>query len=309
MQRTSNRPLVTGELSDREALVFAWALGVASTLWSRLSTQLAGGRRCRLAAILLLRRRSTRMILKRRTAQNIVWGGIAGCFPVLIGWAAVTGSLAWPPFILFGVIFLWTPPHYWPLSMKYRERLRGGRRADARAPSAAARRSGCRSSSTPGRRSPARCCSSRSRHMGLVYTVVGAGLRRLVHLRVAPASTTVPIAARERRADARLPRLDHLPDAALPRGRDRPAAALLSLAGAEGCRACGIRHCLRDPLRRPRTTTAVAPGVCCCSFGGGRSDPQQSWDERPCVRVRKRHRRGRDLGPGLADRRAGWLSQ
>jgi heme o synthase len=60
------------------------------------------------------------MILKRRTAQNIVWGGVAGCMPVLIGWAAVTGDLSWPPFILFAIIFLWTPPHYWPLSMKYR---------------------------------------------------------------------------------------------------------------------------------------------------------------------------------------------
>ena len=61
------------------------------------------------------------MILKRRTEQNIVWGGIAGCFPVLIGWTAVTGSLAWPPVILFALVFLWTPPHYWPLSMKYKE--------------------------------------------------------------------------------------------------------------------------------------------------------------------------------------------
>jgi len=60
------------------------------------------------------------IILKRRTPQNIVWGGIAGCMPVLIGWAAVTGDLSWPPMILFAIIFLWTPPHYWPLSMKYR---------------------------------------------------------------------------------------------------------------------------------------------------------------------------------------------
>jgi protoheme IX farnesyltransferase len=59
------------------------------------------------------------LILKRRTSQNIVWGGIAGCMPVLIGWAAVTGTLAWPAVILFLIIFLWTPPHYWPLSMKY----------------------------------------------------------------------------------------------------------------------------------------------------------------------------------------------
>src|SRR5699024_1017799 len=59
------------------------------------------------------------MLLKRHTEQNIVWGGIAGCFPVLIGWTAVTNSLAWAPFVLFVLVFLWSPPHYWPLSMKY----------------------------------------------------------------------------------------------------------------------------------------------------------------------------------------------
>jgi heme o synthase len=61
------------------------------------------------------------LILKRRTEQNIVWGGIAGCFPVMIGWAAVTESVSWEALILFMVVFLWTPPHYWPLSMKYRD--------------------------------------------------------------------------------------------------------------------------------------------------------------------------------------------
>lgn len=61
------------------------------------------------------------MILKRRTAQNIVWGGIAGCMPVLIGWSAVTNTVSWAAVILFLVIFFWTPPHYWPLSMKVKE--------------------------------------------------------------------------------------------------------------------------------------------------------------------------------------------
>ena len=61
------------------------------------------------------------MWLKRRTWQNTVWGGIAGCFPTLIGWTAVTGHLAWPPFVLFLVVFLWTPPHTWALAMRYRE--------------------------------------------------------------------------------------------------------------------------------------------------------------------------------------------
>ncbi|MFF1572080.1 heme o synthase [Leifsonia sp. NPDC058292] len=119
MKRTSKRPLVTGELSDREALVFAWALGVASILvLGFFANWVAAG--LSLVAILLYVVFYT-LILKRRTPQNIVWGGIAGCMPVLIGWAAVTGSLDWAPFILFGVIFLWTPPHYWPLSMKYRD--------------------------------------------------------------------------------------------------------------------------------------------------------------------------------------------
>jgi protoheme IX farnesyltransferase len=59
------------------------------------------------------------ILLKRRTSQNIVWGGAAGCMPVLIGWSAVTGSLAWPAVVLFGVIFFWTPPHYWPLSLRF----------------------------------------------------------------------------------------------------------------------------------------------------------------------------------------------
>ncbi|MDJ0350819.1 heme o synthase [Cryobacterium sp. PH29-G1] len=118
MKRTKNRPLVTGELSDREALIFAWALGAASILWLGLLTNWLAAA-LSFAAILLYVVFYT-IILKRRTPQNIVWGGIAGCMPVLIGWAAVTGDLSWPPFILFMIIFLWTPPHYWPLSMKYR---------------------------------------------------------------------------------------------------------------------------------------------------------------------------------------------
>jgi protoheme IX farnesyltransferase len=61
------------------------------------------------------------MLLKRRTSQNIVWGGVAGCMPTLIGWSAVTGRVEWPAVVLFLVIFFWTPPHYWPLSMRYRD--------------------------------------------------------------------------------------------------------------------------------------------------------------------------------------------
>lgn len=117
MNRTQDRPLVTGEVSDREAYIFSWVLGLAAIGWLWLTTNW-------LAALLALGAILFyvviySLVLKRRTEQNIIWGGIAGCFPVLIGWAAVTESLSWPPFILFLVIFLWTPPHYWPLSMKY----------------------------------------------------------------------------------------------------------------------------------------------------------------------------------------------
>ncbi|MCU1445660.1 heme o synthase [Cryobacterium sp.] len=119
MNRTQGRPLVTGELTDRQALVFAWVLGAVSIAWLWIFTNWVAAL-LSLGAILLYVVFYT-MILKRRTAQNIVWGGVAGCMPVLIGWAAVTGDLSWPPFILFLIIFLWTPPHYWPLSMKYRD--------------------------------------------------------------------------------------------------------------------------------------------------------------------------------------------
>ena len=122
MKRTKNRPLVTGELSDREALVFAWALGAASIVWLWVFTNWLAAA-LSLGAILLYVVFYT-IVLKRRTAQNIVWGGVAGCMPVLIGWAAVTGDLSWPPIILFLIIFLWTPPLYWPLSMKYRDDYR-----------------------------------------------------------------------------------------------------------------------------------------------------------------------------------------
>ena len=119
MKRTKNRPLVTGEVTPRQAYVFAWILAVVSTGWLLLTTN-ALAAALSVAAILFYVFIYT-LWLKRRTSQNIIWGGIAGCFPVLIGWAAVTDSLTWAPLVLFGVVFLWTPPHYWPLSMKYRD--------------------------------------------------------------------------------------------------------------------------------------------------------------------------------------------
>ena len=119
MGRTKNRPLVTGELSKREALIFAYATAFASSLFlwftaGWLSAMLS------LSAILFYVLIYT-LLLKRKTPQNIVWGGAAGAMPVLIGWAAVTKDLSVAAWLLFLVIFLWTPPHYWPLSMKYRD--------------------------------------------------------------------------------------------------------------------------------------------------------------------------------------------
>ncbi|GAB3844637.1 heme o synthase [Nesterenkonia populi] len=118
MNRTKKRPLVTGEVSPREALAFAAVLGALAlgVLWvgtNPLATALG-------AAAIFFYVVVYTMLLKRRTEQNIIWGGIAGCFPVVIAWAAVRETLEWPALVLFVIIFLWTPPHYWPLSMKYR---------------------------------------------------------------------------------------------------------------------------------------------------------------------------------------------
>ncbi|MER8000488.1 MULTISPECIES: heme o synthase [unclassified Streptomyces] len=119
MERTAQRPLVTGMVSPREGLVFGLSLAVISTVWfgflvNWLSAALSLG-------ALLLYVVGYTMILKRRTAQNIVWGGIAGCMPVLIGWSSVTNSMSWAAVILFLVMFFWTPPHYWPLSMRVQD--------------------------------------------------------------------------------------------------------------------------------------------------------------------------------------------
>lgn len=119
MKRTGHRPLVRGEVTAKEALIFGLVLSVLSCVWlalvvNLLSAVLASGAILFYVVIYTLG-------LKRRTPQNIVWGGAAGCFPVLIGWSAVTNSLSWAPVVLFMVIFLWTPPHYWPLSLKFKD--------------------------------------------------------------------------------------------------------------------------------------------------------------------------------------------
>ncbi len=119
MGRTKSRPLVTGELSRREALIFSYLLTLVSVVWLGLLVNWLASL-ISLAALLFYVLIYT-MLLKRRTPQNIVWGGAAGAAPVLIGWAAVTNEVAPAAWVLFMVIFLWTPPHYWPLAVKYRE--------------------------------------------------------------------------------------------------------------------------------------------------------------------------------------------
>jgi heme o synthase len=119
MRRTRRRPLARQVVSRRAALVFGLVLGVVSTMilgalvnWE--SALLALGANAFYVV-------GYTMWLKPRTTQNIVWGGAAGCVPTLIGWTAVRDSLAWPPVVLFLVVFFWTPPHFWALAMRYRE--------------------------------------------------------------------------------------------------------------------------------------------------------------------------------------------
>jgi protoheme IX farnesyltransferase len=119
MRRTRRRPLARAQVSARGALVFGVVLGVASTLGLGLTVNWLAAA-LSLGAILFYVLVYS-LILKRRTVQNIVWGGIAGCMPVMIGWAGITGRLDWAPLVLFGVVFFWTPPHTWTLAMRYRD--------------------------------------------------------------------------------------------------------------------------------------------------------------------------------------------
>jgi protoheme IX farnesyltransferase len=119
MERTKGRPLVTGELTPRSALVFAVALEIAAFAWLWATVNL-------LSAVLAISATAFYVFvytlwLKRRSEHNIVIGGAAGAVPVLVGWSAVTGTLSWAPLVLFAVIFYWTPPHFWALAIRYRD--------------------------------------------------------------------------------------------------------------------------------------------------------------------------------------------
>ena len=122
MARTRNRPLVTGAVRPRDALIFAVVLEVAAffVLWAGANL---------LSAVLALSATAFyvgvyTLWLKRTSRQNIVIGGAAGAVPVLVGWAAVENSLAWPPIVLFAAMFFWTPPHFWALAIKYADDYR-----------------------------------------------------------------------------------------------------------------------------------------------------------------------------------------
>ncbi len=119
MARTSSRPIVTGQISKRSALIFAVIIGLASLLiFSIFTTYLAAALTLFAIAFYVF---GYTMLLKKNTSQNIVWGGIAGCMPVLIGQAAVTNSLTLTSWLFFLVVFFWTPPHFWALAVKYRD--------------------------------------------------------------------------------------------------------------------------------------------------------------------------------------------
>jgi protoheme IX farnesyltransferase len=119
MHRTAHRPSATGQISGPRILIFGIALSIlAVSILALTVNSLAAALGAFAIAFYVI---GYTMLLKRRTPQNIVWGGAAGCMPVLIGWSAVTGSLSWTPVILFLIVFFWTPPHYWPLSLRFKE--------------------------------------------------------------------------------------------------------------------------------------------------------------------------------------------
>ena len=118
MTRTAGRPLVTGEIEPTEALVFAITIEAVAVIFLAVTVNLLAAALA-LAACLYYVFVYT-LGLKRTSKQNIVIGGAAGAAPALIGWAAVTGSLGWAPWIMFAIVFLWTPPHFWALAIRYR---------------------------------------------------------------------------------------------------------------------------------------------------------------------------------------------
>ena len=119
MRRTRRRALPRHIVSTRAAITFGVVLGLLATIVLAVYVNVLSAALALAAEAFYLLVYT--MLLKRRTTQNIVWGGLAGCFPALIGWTAVTNELAWPPVVLCAVVFFWTPPHTWALAMRYRD--------------------------------------------------------------------------------------------------------------------------------------------------------------------------------------------
>src|ERR1700742_443977 len=119
MKRTARRPLARAAVPTRNALIFGLILSAASFAWLWRTTNLLSG----LLAVgtIAFYVFVYTLLLKRRTSQNVVWGGAAGCMPVMIAWSSVTGTIEWPALVMFAIIFFWTPPHTWALAMRYKE--------------------------------------------------------------------------------------------------------------------------------------------------------------------------------------------
>ncbi len=119
MKRTARRPLARAAVPTRNALVLGVVLSVGSFFWLWWTTNLLSGLLA--VATIAFYVFVYTLWLKRRTSQNVVWGGAAGCMPVMIAWSAVTGTIGWPALVMFAIIFFWTPPHTWALAMRYKD--------------------------------------------------------------------------------------------------------------------------------------------------------------------------------------------
>jgi heme o synthase len=119
MKRTERRPLARATVPRSHAFVFGLALSVGSFFWLWWTTNLLSAHMAGLTIAFYVFIYT--LLLKRRTSQNVVWGGAAGCMPVMIGWSAVTDTIAWPALVMFAIIFFWTPPHTWALAMRYKD--------------------------------------------------------------------------------------------------------------------------------------------------------------------------------------------
>jgi len=119
MKRTAGRPLARAVVPRSHAFVFGMALSVGSFFWLWWTTNMLSAHLA--AATIAFYVLVYTLLLKRRTSQNVVWGGAAGCMPVMIGWSAVTGTIGWQALAMFAIIFFWTPPHTWALAMKYKD--------------------------------------------------------------------------------------------------------------------------------------------------------------------------------------------